>query len=61
MRKNVRLTPCRFDISLNDNPAALHFDVDAAGVECDPNMFTLTPDSFIMWTHHLKSVVVEIG
>ena len=42
--------PADFDISLNDNPAALHFDVSAALVECDPNMSTLNPDSFIMRT-----------
>ena len=53
--------PADSDISLNDGPSALHFDVDAALVECDPNMSTLIPDSFIMLTHHLESVVVEIG
>ena len=29
--------------------------------ECDPNMATLTPDSFIMRTGHLESVLVETG
>ena len=52
--------PADFAISLNDNPYILHFDVHAALVEWEVNMFIFNTDSFITGTHHLERVVVGI-